>query len=722
MVTKLTSVSSATLLTTLLLALGVAQATGASQARCPNEASPGFRVYLPECRAYELVTPPYKEAMEVSSVEGVSQDGSFLVIRSLGSFAGIESTPLLGGIYAVNRTSVGWQTSPLEAPVTATYPRFEWNGTSADLARSLWDPASPDSAGEAIFLREGKALIRVGPGGPPGGREPKLIFVGASGDLSHLVFGDRAPVSGENDVHLWLGDSTRGEGQLSLYEYIGTGDSEPQLVGISNEGLVGTLGEAHLISQCGTEFGSPERDVYNAISRSGSTVFFTALGRDAGRPCQAPSVEVAPAVSELYARIDNGQSTAHTVAISEPESKDCEACILSGVADAQFRGASSDGSQVFFTTMQQLLHGATGEGPYLYEYDFEAPEKKKVTLVSAGDAKGARVQGVARVSEDGSHIYFVGQGVLTSKETNAYGEEAKEGAENLYVFTQECPGGGASCPEPQQRLSFVARLSRADREDWAGSDLRPVQATPDGRFLVFESAADLTPDEEERTEAGQVFEFDAQTGALVRVSRGADGYNEDGNSSEYPATVPEPEYVRTDYPNSRLAALSADGSHVFFTSSDGLTPGAVIGHSSVYEYHAGEVSLISNGHDLSESGARLLGTDGSGEDVFFTTSNQLVPQDVDTQVDIYDARIAGGFAATPATPGCSEDACQGPLGGVLQSLGHPTLSSVGEGAVPTTSSAPAKVKAAPKRTKMKNKKTPRKKPKRRPKRAARRTG
>jgi hypothetical protein len=161
---------------------------------------------------------------------------------------------------------------------------------------------------------------------------------------------------------------------------------------------------------------------------------------------------------------------------------------------------------------------------------------------------------------------------------------------------------------------------------------------------------------------------------------------------------------------------------VFFTSSDGLTPGAVIGHSSVYEYHAGEVSLISNGHDLSESGARLLGTDGSGEDVFFTTSNQLVPQDVDTQVDIYDARIAGGFAATPATPGCSEDACQGPLGGVLQSLGHPTLSSVGEGAVPTTSSAPAKVKAAPKRTKMKNKKTPRKKPKRRPKRAARRTG
>lgn len=551
----------------LPLAPGVAQA-GASQIRCPNEASSGFRAYLPECRAYEFVTPPYKEAMEVSGVEGVSQDGSSLVIRSLGSFAGIESTPLLGGIYTVNHTYAGWQTRPLEAPVIATYPRFEWSGTSADLSRSLWDPTSPDSAEEDIFLREGEALLRVGPGGPPGAREPKLVFAGASRDLSHLIFSDRAPNSAESDVHLWPGDTTRGEGELSLYEYVGVGNGEPQLLGISNSGVVGTLSEAHLISQCGTEFGDPEGDVYNAISQSGSTVFFTALGRDARPPCRAPSVEVAPPVSELYARIDNGQPTAHTVAISEPESKDCDACVLSGPADAQFRGASADGSQVFFTTMQQLLPGATGEGPYLYEYDFAAPEKKRVTLVSAGDATGARVQGVARVSEDGSHVYFVAQGVLTGEEENVYGEEAKEGAENLYVFTQECPGGGASCPEPRQRLSFVAQLSTADREDWVGyfgSDVRPVQATPDGHFLVFQSVADLTPDEGVRTEAGQVFEFDAQTGALVRVSRGAGGYNEDGNSSEYAATIPKPEYARTDYASPRLAALSADGSHVFFT-------------------------------------------------------------------------------------------------------------------------------------------------------------
>jgi hypothetical protein len=32
----------------------------ANEAVCPNEASSGFRSYLPDCRAYELVSPAIK--------------------------------------------------------------------------------------------------------------------------------------------------------------------------------------------------------------------------------------------------------------------------------------------------------------------------------------------------------------------------------------------------------------------------------------------------------------------------------------------------------------------------------------------------------------------------------------------------------------------------------------------------------------------------------------
>ncbi len=73
----------------------------------------------------------------------------------------------------------------------------------------------------------------------------------------------------------------------------------------------------------------------------------------------------------------------------------------------------------------------------------------------------------------------------------------------------------------------------------------------------------------------------------------------------------------------------------------------------------------------------------SGEDIFFRTADQLVPQDVDTEADLYDARIGGGFPA-PASllPSCSGDACQGELspapvllspGSEFQAGGNPPL-------------------------------------------------
>jgi hypothetical protein len=76
------------------------------------------------------------------------------------------------------------------------------------------------------------------------------------------------------------------------------------------------------------------------------------------------------------------------------------------------------------------------------------------------------------------------------------------------------------------------------------------------------------------------------------------------------------------------------------------------------------VHLISDGRDRQlykglRCGARFEGMDSSGGNVFFRTADRLVPQDGDSQVDLYDARVDGGFPAPASSAACEGEACQG---------------------------------------------------------------
>ncbi len=46
---------------------------------------------------------------------------------------------------------------------------------------------------------------------------------------------------------------------------------------------------------------------------------------------------------------------------------------------------------------------------------------------------------------------------------------------------------------------------------------------------------------------------------------------------------------------------------------------------------------------LGDEGAVFLDASATGDDVFFTTRAQLVPEDKNEQIDVYDARVNGGF-------------------------------------------------------------------------------
>ena len=115
--------------------------------------------------------------------------------------------------------------------------------------------------------------------------------------------------------------------------------------------------------------------------------------------------------------------------------------------------------------------------------------------------------------------------------------------------------------------------------------------------------------------------------------------------------------------------MTSDGSKIFFQSPDALVPEDLnsdtppggpfgfLGTADVYEWQSGNVSLISDGVS---PGSTLGSTNPSGSDVTFTTTGQLVPQDLDGFSDIYDARVNGGITPVVIPPPCTGDGCKPP--------------------------------------------------------------
>jgi hypothetical protein len=703
-----------------MLAVTVASASACSNDALRSELRSG---QLPDCRAYELVTPAYKEGAFFSSVFALSGNGAHLIGSSFGVLPGTEEdglgqgTALLGAVYELSRGASGWTAAALDPPGSL----FHSNGlfdASADFSKTLWElgrhrasplgtpeeeapcppregeeEAQPEAVTDFYIQYPRGTFTRVGPVTP----EPctpnatRYTYLGGSADLSRVLFTAAA------GFH-WPFDETEG-GASPLYEYVGLAHTaaeeakrEPLLVGVE-----GGAGSRELVSKCGTLLGSGlGNSMYNAISSSGARVFFTALA--CGEHSQTP-------VNELLAReelpAEEGElpaRAARTVAISEPLAGNCNACVTGGeLRNAHFEGASIDGSKAFFTTEQELLAGAAGEN--LYEYDFDAPAGEKVSRISVALSSEAQVQGVARISEDGSHVYFVAKGVLAGENTE--GGKPVLGEDNLYVY-----GEG--------HTSFIGTLSPNDEEaDWTHADDRQVKASADGRLLEFTSQNDLT---HEGVAPGrkQVFRYDAETGVLVRASIGQDGYD---NNNRTPAQNAEiaarpfgsDPYTSNDSPTQAEGVLAPEDGAVFFTSADPLTPQALADQvdvllqpaPNVYEYRNGHVYLISDGHDAStvdsHPGVLLLGSDASGENVFFTTSDSLVGQDTDTQQDIYDVRAEGGFPAPAGAPSCAGEGCRGGLGAT------PSLLTAGSAAQPAEASAPPAVATAKPKAKIKKK-------------------
>ena len=349
-----------------------------------------------------------------------------------------------------------------------------------------------------------------------------------------------------------------------------------------------------------------------------------------------------------------------TIAVSAPGEA------LSGTSASEFVAAARDGSKALFRSGADLYEAQIGEaGGQLG--------------VSATVPVAHEVEGVLGVSEDASHVYFASREAIAGSGKDSLGGEAQAGHNNLYLRD----GGGyafiGELSDQDVSTSFKGPVGSAPVENLA-------RVAPDGEHAAFLASAPLTG--YDNTDAGsgapdtEVFLYDAAARRLVCASCNPSGARPAGreNSGEDKILFNGPRWMAAWIPGHETSLyasreLSEDGGRLFFTSTDALVARDTNGRADVYQWEApgkggcqtssptysprngGCVDLISSGQ--SGRDAEFLDASPSGRDVFFTTLSSLVSQDYGL-VNVYDARVDGGFAPPTAPPaGCEGEACQG---------------------------------------------------------------
>ncbi|MGA2165289.1 MAG: hypothetical protein ABSH36_12570 [Solirubrobacteraceae bacterium] len=612
---------------------------------CSNEqrrAEQPFGLELPDCRAYETVSPLNTEGNDATdpgltaSLSRAAVSGDAVTYASFGNFADPTGGTFTNQFLS-RRGSDGWSTQAitplhhaieLEATQRSSYEAMVF---TPELTEGIAiTPASLTGEAPEGELDYGMYVVDLSDDSYQyvtyQGESRRFNPLGASTDLSHVVFENLVPGSASE-----------------LLEWV---DGRVVPVGVTNNGnymVDSTVGP-------------------RAVSAGGSHVYFASdndegvyLRENAEQPQSPMKVVNGEEECEVAADACTVEVSASQGGVIDPH----------GPQPAQYRGTSMDGSRVFFTSSAELTGGAyTGpadNAANLYEYDLERPvgERLKDLTVDKTDADGAAVTSVVQVSEDGSYVYFLAKGALATGAT--------AGESNLYVSHDD------GTP------TLIAILSANDTAQ------DPTAVTPEGSRLAFVSERSLTGYDNEQAEPGEcennigeagfretgkcreVYLYDAEAGGmegLVCASCNPSGARPVGSSGFTPTEV-----------NRNLAE---DG-RLFFESRDALVPHASDGRKNVYEYENGHVYPISDVAGGYES--FFLAATPDGNDVFFGSADQLLPQDASNNVVVYDASVNGGFPAIATTPPCDNgDSCKPPPArqpGVFGAPGSSTFSGQG---------------------------------------------
>jgi hypothetical protein len=643
---------SAALVGLALASVAVFVRAAPAAAACPNEpARTGPSANLPDCRAYEQVTPANKQSavlnLENATMSAVAaEDGEALALEAKAAFG--PDPQESGSLSVFSRTSSGWKIAsvkPTGSGDTVYTPEIlSPNLTQVGAQAYTEVPSTPDWGYQVGVPGDPLTTVAETPG-EEHKRHGGDRLLGASPDFSHIIFGS-------TDHTLASVEPTgTDEDAYDLYEWVDGG--QLRLVNVTGEGA-----QAKVIGKCGATlgFGYPTGgfgsrslagvSAKNAVSADGSKVFFTAPDPDGeGEGCFVYSpTGRAPNAPRLYMRVTEmigGHEQSRTVELSYPQgvtlsSEEEEIEVI-------YQAASVDGAKVFFSTERALTPNAEKSElgktiNHLYEYDTQAEAGERLRLIFQGaEEEGSQRRGTVFPSEDGSVVYFYRNNTST-----------------LYRYEA---GAG-----PPQKIASVLHPQGGEAP----------YSTPNGEFFVFWSEG-VGGELRGMGHRSELYRYDHLDGSVMCVSCGPGNPPEEGHAYASGDLMGRLGFINL---TPEIIQMSENGSEVFFDSTAALVPQAVnarepvVGVESeevtdVYEWEAdgagsctmgvGCTYLISQGNNPNDSA--LIGASRDGSNVFFLTDAQLVPQDTDTSGDIYDARVGGGFPAPVESIGCLGDTC-----------------------------------------------------------------
>ncbi len=667
---------------------------------CPNEhlRQESHSERLPDCRAYELVTPEQQGSFIL--FPGSAPAASFATNPARFSYGGglgsIPGTNPPAGIeidnYIATRTDSGWVSTYAGVGGETTLAA---GGMVGDLGfDKVIDFNEPNECFGCTTEPEPKAPYVWSVDGQSLGRWPADVETNpllkeadlnshgtwqTSPDFSHLAFSSNNYKWGEGGLTVAPGsayDYDTAAGTTALISLLPGGEPIPQQSGQTNSGEWINFPGDSVYSYLGG-FGEPAQ-VHPGVSTDGSHILMSTSGPNGG--------------VELFMRI--GDTITREVSTGH---------------DVNYLGMTADGSKVFFTSEEQLTPEDHDHSTDLYMWSEAGElEGRPLTLLSLGNNGAGNGDACAPAAGWTNNCNIV---PIEPAEAGKGDSPIAEESGDIYFYSPEQLDGSKGLPNQQNlylirdgQVQFVSTFSpggfcETGEGGCSNGPVGRINVSPTGEHMAFMTNQQLTG--YQNNGYAEMYSFTPATDKLVCVSCDPSGASPVGSASA-----------------SDQGLFMANDGRTFFYTPDALVPKDTNELHDVYEYVEGRPQLISAGTGAQDTQyapnqERTVGLEGvsaDGVNVYFSTFDTLVGQDRNGEfAKVYDARTNGGFPFPPETLPCeAADECHGAGSSPPESATLGSTAELGNGGNWPASTSHKGKKHRPKRHRLKRHKQIRK--------------